>query len=131
LLSRAMRMGSLVAIDRSNKEAAIASVRRAGEVLGAGLDMTVFPEGTRSRDGRLLPFKKGPFHMALQTGTAVVPVTIAGTHEILPKGNMRLRPGTARITFHAPLLPVNFPDRDALLAAVREQIASALPPELQ
>ncbi len=131
LLGQAMKMARLVAIDRSNKEAAIASVRRAGQVLGSGLDMTVFPEGTRSRDGRLLPFKKGPFHMAMETGIAVVPVTIAGTHDILPKGTLRLRPGVARVTFHAPLLPFDFADREQLMAAVEQRVASALPVESQ
>src|SRR5437868_1587846 len=68
LLGRAMRMVSLVPIDRRNKEAAIASVRAAAEVLRSGISVVVFPEGTRSPDGRLLPFKKAPFHMALETG---------------------------------------------------------------
>jgi 1-acyl-sn-glycerol-3-phosphate acyltransferase len=129
LLGRAMRMARLVAIDRANKEAAIASVRRAGEVLHSGLDMTVFPEGTRSRDGRLLPFKKGPFYMAIETGVPIVPVTILGTLEILPKGRFTIRPGTATFVFHPAVEPTAFADRDALVAAVREQIASALPQE--
>jgi 1-acyl-sn-glycerol-3-phosphate acyltransferase len=129
LLGAAMRMASLVAIDRSNKEAAIASMRRAAEVLRSGLDMTVFPEGTRSLDGRLLPFKKGPFHMAMETGVPIVPVTIVGTHDILPKGQVRIRPGTARLIFHLPIDPTQFGERDALIAAVRDRVASGLPVE--
>ncbi len=131
LLGRAMRMASLVAVDRSNQEAAIASVRRAAEVLGRGLDMTVFPEGTRSRDGRLLPFKKGPFHMAMETGVAVAPITIVGTHAALPKGRFATKPGTVLVIFHAALDPRQFADREQLQAAVRQEIASALPGEQQ
>lgn len=127
LLGRAMRMARLVAIDRANKDAAVASVRRASGVIESGLDMTVFPEGTRSRDGRLLPFKKGPFYMAIETGVPIVPVTILGTFELLPKGKLTIRPGTVTLVFHPPVEPALLADRDALIAAVREQIASALP----
>ena len=129
LLGRAMRMASLVPIDRSNKEAAIASVRAAGEVLRSGISMVVFPEGTRSPDGRLLPFKKGPFYMAMETGVAIVPVTIVGTEKMLPKGKSFVRPGTASVIFHPPIEAAGFNDRDMLVNAVRNAIASALPPE--
>jgi 1-acyl-sn-glycerol-3-phosphate acyltransferase len=129
LLGRAMRMARLVAIDRANKEAAIASVRRASDVIESGLDMTVFPEGTRSRDGRLLPFKKGPFYMASETGVPIVPVTILGTFEILPKGRFSIHPGTATFIFHPAVEPSSFAGREALINAVREKVASALPEE--
>jgi len=131
ILGYAMRMARLVPIDRANKEAAIASVRNAAGVIESGIDMTVFPEGTRSRDGRLLPFKKGPFYMAMETGVPIVPVTVLGTFEMLPKGRFGIRPGTATFIFHPPFDPASFRDRDALIAAVRNQIASALPPDRQ
>jgi 1-acyl-sn-glycerol-3-phosphate acyltransferase len=124
-----MRMARLVAIDRTNKDAAVSSVRRASDVIQSGLDMTVFPEGTRSRDGRLLPFKKGPFYMAIETGVPIVPVTILGTFEILPKDRFTIRPQTTTLVFHPVVEPSAFADRDALIAAVRERIASALPEE--
>ncbi|MBV9086913.1 MAG: 1-acyl-sn-glycerol-3-phosphate acyltransferase, partial [Acidobacteriaceae bacterium] len=79
LLAQAMRLGDLVPVDRQNRETAIASVRAAADVVRRGINMTVFPEGTRSRDGRLLPLKKGPFYLALETGCPVVPITISGT----------------------------------------------------
>ena len=129
ILGRAMHMGSLVPVDRSNRDAAIASLAAAGEVLKQGINLTVFPEGTRSRDGLLLPFKKGPFYLAMDTGVPVVPMTIVGTYEILPRGRIAIRPGRATLIFHAPLYPRDFPDRDALLAAVRAQIAGPLPPD--
>ena len=127
IFGRALRMAEMVPVDRSNREAAIESVRAAAEVLRRGLNMVVFPEGTRSPDGRLLPFKKGPFHMAIEAGVPVVPVTILGTAECWPKGTWAMRPGKATVIFHPPIDPFKFADREELMAAVRESIASALP----
>ncbi len=131
ILGRAMRLASLVPVERSNRDAAIASLRAAADVIRSGVNMTVFIEGTRSPDGRLLPFKKGPFYLALENGVEIVPVTIAGTHAMMPKGRLRIRPGTACVTFHPPLRPQEFAGREALMEAVRRQIASALPAELR
>ncbi len=129
ILGFAMRVAHLVPVDRHNRDAAIASVRAAAEVIRSGLDMTVFPEGTRSPDGRLLPFKKGPFHLATDTGCPIVPVTILGTDVIWPKGKffLQTRKAVARLVFHPPVWPRDFQDRDALIDAVRNAIASALP----
>lgn len=129
ILARAMHMARLVPVDRSNREAAIASVRAGAEVVRAGVNMTIFPEGTRSRDGRLLPFKKGPFYLAQEAAVPIVPMTILGTYEMMPKGRFGVRPGTATVIFHPPMDPAAYPDREALMAAVHAQIASALPPE--
>lgn len=129
IFGTAMRMGALVPVDRSDREAAIQSISRAAEVLKRGLHMTIFIEGTRSRDGRLLPFKKGPFHLALESGVAIVPVTILGTRPMMHKGSGLIYAGTARVVFHAPIDPKNFSDREALMEAVRESIAGALPEE--
>ena len=127
LLAQAMRLGDLVPVDRKNRETAIASVRAAAEVVRRGINMTVFPEGTRSRDGRLLPLKKGPFYLALETGCPVVPITISGTHEAWPKGKFELRPTNVTVTFHRPIDPKTFTDRDALIEAVEDAIRSGLP----
>lgn len=129
ILGYAMRLASLVPVDRSNRDAAIASLRAASEVLARGILMTIFVEGTRSFDGRLLPFKKGPFYLAIESGAPVVPVTIVGTHHVLPKRRSSIRAGEVSVVFHSPLDPRQFSDRDALLAAVRDSIASALPAE--
>ena len=131
ILSTAMRLGSLVPVDRSNRDSAIDSVHRASEVLSRGINMTVFPEGTRSPSGRLLPFKKGPFHLAMESGVAVVPITIFGTEKLMPKGEWRIRPGEVELIFHDPISPAAFADREQLMTAVREQIRSALPEEMR
>lgn len=127
VLGPAMRVAHLVPVDRDNREAAIASVRAAADVIQMGFNMMVYPEGTRSPDGRLLPLKKGPFYLAEEAGCGIVPVTILGTYEMRPKGKFFLRPGRATLIFHPPLWPRDYPDRDALMAAVRDRIASALP----
>ncbi|HMK31122.1 MAG TPA: lysophospholipid acyltransferase family protein [Terriglobales bacterium] len=129
ILGKAMLMAKLVPIDRSNRDAAIASVRDAEQVVREGLNMTVFPEGTRSPDGRLQALKKGAFYLATDTQVPIVPITLVGTEELLPKGKKIVKPGKARVVFHPPIDPRQFADRDALIAAVRTAIGSALPPE--
>jgi 1-acyl-sn-glycerol-3-phosphate acyltransferase len=128
ILGLAMRLGGCVPVERSGRmQNAKESLRAAAAVLRSGLSITIFPEGTRSETGQLLPFKKGPFFLAMQTGVPVVPVTISGTGAILRKGSQRLRPGTAHVCFHAALDPRQFQSRDELLEAVHAAIASALP----
>jgi 1-acyl-sn-glycerol-3-phosphate acyltransferase len=126
ILGRAMRLAALVPVDRSNREAALGSLRTAAEVLRRGINLTVFPEGTRSPDGRLLPFKKGPFHIAMESGVPVVPVTLVGTHEMMPKGSNKLKPGTVRAVFHPPIYPANVRKREELMEAVRAAIGRGL-----
>jgi 1-acyl-sn-glycerol-3-phosphate acyltransferase len=129
ILGRAMLMADCVPIDRHNRDAAIASVRKAEEVIRRGHHMVVYPEGTRSRDGRLLPFKKGPFYMAMETGVPIVPITLLETEKLWPKGKFFVKPGEAQVIFHPLVDPKQFSDRDELVRAVRHAIASALPPE--
>jgi 1-acyl-sn-glycerol-3-phosphate acyltransferase len=129
ILGTGMKVTDLVPVDRSDREAAIESVNAAIRVLRQGLHMIVFPEGTRSGDGRLLPFKKGPFHLAMESGVPVVPVTLRGTFESWPKNRFALQPGTATVIFHPPIDPCSDSDRDELMKVVRETIASALPEE--
>ena len=83
ILGRAMRMGSFVPVDRGNREAGIEAVRAARKVVEQGLNMIVYVEGKRSFDGKLLPFKKGPFYLAMECGVPVVPVTMVGSHEAM------------------------------------------------
>jgi 1-acyl-sn-glycerol-3-phosphate acyltransferase len=78
-----------------------------------------------------MPFKKGPFHLAAETGFPIVPVTILGTYEMMPKGSLIVRGGTATLIFHRPVNPKQFASREELMQAVRETINSALPAERQ
>jgi 1-acyl-sn-glycerol-3-phosphate acyltransferase len=131
LLGRAMRLASLVPVDRSDREAAISSLRFAGDVMRSGISMTIWPEGTRSPDGRLLPFKKGPFYLAMESGVLIVPITVVGTHEIWRKGEFAIHPGTATVIFHEPIDPAAFSAQEELIEAVRERIRSRLPEKYQ
>ncbi len=129
ILGRAMRMGSLVPVDRGNRDAGIAAVRAAKEVVQHGLNMAIFVEGKRSFDGKLLPFKKGPFYLAMECGVPVVPVTIVGTHYIMPKTRFAIKPGTVNVIFHSPIEPQEFVSRECLMEEVRAAIESGLPQE--
>lgn len=126
ILGTGMRIAKLVPVDRSNREAAIGSVKEATAVLSEGLHMLTFPEGTRTPDGNLLPFKKGPFHLAMESGVPVIPVTIVGTYEAWPKHRFALKPCTVTLIFHPALDPKTFTDRDDLMEAVRQAIAESL-----
>ena len=92
-----------------------------------GLNMTIYVEGKRSFDGRLLPFKKGPFYLAEECKVPVVPITISGTEEVMPKARFAIRPGTVTVEFHDPIEPADFGERDCLMAKVRAAINSGLP----
>lgn len=124
---RAMRAGNFVSVDRSDWKAAAGSAHEAAAVLQSGLGMLAFPEGTRSANGKLLPFKKGPFHVAMEAGVPVVPITITGSREAWPKGSMVLRKGEVVVTFHAPIDPRQFARKEELLVVVRAAIESGLP----
>ena len=128
VLGWGFQQGEFIPVDRSgDKESAQESVTAAHSVLRKGIHITTFVEGTRSRDGRMLPFKKGPFYLAKETGAPCIPVSIWGTETMMAKGSMRIRPGTAHVAFHPPLNPADFETREDLMAAVREAIASSLP----
>ncbi|HWA95809.1 MAG TPA: lysophospholipid acyltransferase family protein [Terracidiphilus sp.] len=128
ILGYGMKLGEFVPVDRDGRaESAIESARIAKSVLEKGLHITTFVEGTRSRDGRMLPFKKGPFYLAMDAGAPCIPVSIHGTETMMAKGSLRVRPGTAHITFHPPLYPSQFSSREDLMDAMRTAIASGLP----
>ncbi len=127
LFGRAMRAAGFVPIDRSNRRSAMAGIRDAAHVLQTGMGMLVFPEGTRSRDGRLLPFKKGSFHLAMEAGLPVVPITIVGSYEAWPKGRMSMRKREVVVNFHDPIDPHQFAKKEDLMAAVRAAIHGGLP----
>jgi 1-acyl-sn-glycerol-3-phosphate acyltransferase len=128
ILGTGFRQGEFIAVDRSgSRRDAQRSVTEAQRVLAKGTHITTFVEGTRSPDGRMLPFKKGPFFLAMASGALCIPVSIHGTETILGKGSLRIRPGVAHVVFHEPIDPKNFASREELMQAVRAAIASGLP----
>jgi 1-acyl-sn-glycerol-3-phosphate acyltransferase len=129
ILGSAMHMGNLVPVDRGNRDAGIEAVRAAKEVIGKGMNMTIYVEGKRSFDGKLLPFKKGPFYLAMECDVPVVPMTIVGTHYAMPKARYAIKPGKVQIIFHPPIEPKDFVSREVLMEKVRSAIESGLPEE--
>jgi 1-acyl-sn-glycerol-3-phosphate acyltransferase len=131
ILGEVMRIGSLVPVDRGNREAGISAVREASKVIKSGINMTIYIEGRRSYDGRLLPFKKGPFYLAQECHVPVVPITISGTERAMPKARFGIQPELVTVRFHEPIEPADFGDRDNLMSKVRAVINSGLPEELR
>ena len=127
ILGPAMRQALLVPVDRGNRDAGIEAVRAAKEVVEKGIHMFIYIEGKRSFDGKLLPFKKGPFYLAMECGVPVVPVTITGTHYAMPKKRFAIKPGLVKVIFHEPIEPKDFGSREELMERVRGLIESGLP----
>jgi 1-acyl-sn-glycerol-3-phosphate acyltransferase len=113
------------------REAAQASVAAAADVLHSGLNILVFPEGTRAKDGRLSIFKKGPFFLAQQTQAPIVPIALSGTERMMRKGSIAITPGVARVELLPVIEPAQYETREDLLKAVRKAIADALPYEMK
>ena len=129
----AFKMAGFVPVDRSNREAAIASVEIAAARLKSGVSFLAYPEGTRSYDGRLLPFKKGVFVMAITAGATIVPMVAIGVHRIMPKRSLKIRPGEVVIRFGDPIGTAGYTidQREALSDRVRSAMAALLPPDQQ
>lgn len=127
----AIRAGGFIPIDRANKDKAIGSLALAGEALERGNSIILFAEGTRSRDGRLKAFKKGPFLLAMHAKVPVVPIAISGAGAIVRPGSMVVRPGTVKVTFLPPIdvSPYLPSDWEGLLGRSRDAIAGRLTPE--
>jgi len=127
LLGTAMRMGKFVPVARGgSREEAEKSVAAATEALSSGLHVTIFPEGTRSPDGNLLPFKMGAFFLAEQTLAPMVPIVIRGTASMMRKGSLKLYPGRAVVEFLPVVRPGDFDSREAMMEAVRAEMRRAL-----
>jgi 1-acyl-sn-glycerol-3-phosphate acyltransferase len=132
VLGRAWRMAKYVPVEREGgREAAVHSIRYAAEVVRGGLSMLIFAEGTRSRTGRLQPFKAGPFLLAHTTGAPIVPVAISGTENMMQKGSSKVFPGTAHVRFLPAIDPADYKNRSELAAAVRSAILGALPESMR
>jgi 1-acyl-sn-glycerol-3-phosphate acyltransferase len=129
IVGTAMRLASIVPVDRADREAAVASIEKAVACLKAGVSYLVFPEGTRSPDGRLRPFKKGTFMMAIQAGVPVVPVSVVGAHLRMRKDEWAMHPGEVIIRFGPAVdgAAYTVEQRGEMLARVEEIVAAGLP----
>ncbi len=121
------RLGHIF-IDRSDHAAAVATLVAAREKIVDGTSVIFFPEGTRSRNGQLLPFKRGAFRMALDLGLPILPLTVAGTRDVLPAGTSDLLPGSVRFVIHPPVEVAGLAESDCatLCEQVREVIGRGL-----
>jgi 1-acyl-sn-glycerol-3-phosphate acyltransferase len=133
ILSKAMQLAKFIAVDRADRGAAAESVDLAVQYLKEGLSFAIYPEGTRSRDGHLLSFKKGAFVMAIQAGVPIVPVSIVGAQSLMRKGEWKMQPGEVTIRFGQAVDASQYTmeRRGELLARVESLVAAGLPPEQQ
>ena len=103
IFGRAMRKAGYISIDRCNRESAFESLNVAAKKIKDGVSVLIFPEGTRSRDGKIRSFKKGGFVMAVDSGVPIVPIVLTGTSSIMTKGRFRINPGKVSMTIHQPI----------------------------
>ena len=124
----AMLRAGYIPIDRSDRRAALKSLINASQRIADGASVVIFPEGTRSKDGSLLPFKSGGMGLALKSGVPVVPVAITGARQALPPKKLLLTPGSITVRLGKPIPSADFGrnDREGLAAVVRERVAGLL-----
>jgi 1-acyl-sn-glycerol-3-phosphate acyltransferase len=131
ILVRAFDLAGFVPLERGNRDQSLPAIERAARALRDGNSFLIFPEGTRSRTGALLPFKKGGFIMALQAQAPIVPVAIKGARDAMKKGSLIIRPVRVSVSFGAPIesagLTMN--EREGLIARVRSAVAALLAAE--
>ena len=130
IFGHAMRKAGYISIDRNNRESAFKSLERAAEKIRNGVSVLIFPEGTRSRDGRIQPFKKGGFVMAIESGVPIVPVIISGARAIMTKGKFRVNPGQIRLSIQKPIDTTIYSrdTKEALMERVRRVICDNFEP---
>jgi 1-acyl-sn-glycerol-3-phosphate acyltransferase len=112
----------VIFIDRGDRDRAIRSIRDAAQQIRGGKNVVIFPEGTRSRTGQMLPFKKGGFALAQDADVPIIPMATVGGYQVLASGSLRIRPGQYTILLGEPVLPADFPDRGSLMVEVRTRI---------
>ena len=124
IFGRAMRGAGYVKIDRFNQESAFESLNEAAAKMKNGVSVMLFPEGTRSRDGNIRPFKKGGFIMALDAGVPIVPVILLGTWTIMDKSSLRINTGEVSLNIQTPIATADYSrdNKNDLIASVRDVI---------
>src|SRR5215469_2148576 len=133
IVGTAFHLAKFVPVDRENRDAALASVQQAVKYMREGYSFLVYPEGTRSADGRLRRFKKGSFVIAIEAGIPVVPVSCAGAHLVMKKNSLIIRPGKVTVRFGKPIdaSAYTVEQRDELAQRVHAAVAALLPPDQQ
>jgi 1-acyl-sn-glycerol-3-phosphate acyltransferase len=128
ILVRAFDLAGFIPLERGNRDQSLPAIERAAEALRAGYPFLVFPEGTRSRTGELLPFKKGGFIMAVKAQAPIVPVAIKGARDAMKRGSLIIRPVRVTVSFGAPIetTGLTMEDRDPLIARARGAVAALL-----
>jgi 1-acyl-sn-glycerol-3-phosphate acyltransferase len=116
-----------ISIDRSNRKSAIKSLHEAALKIAQGVSVVVFPEGTRSPDGQIIPFKKGGFYLAIDSTRPIIPVVICGSHDVMPKGKLHVRPGRIVLSVNPPIETTPYrKNKEALMALVRSTMKTDL-----
>jgi 1-acyl-sn-glycerol-3-phosphate acyltransferase len=128
IFGRALSRSRHIIVDYSHPRKTLRDIGRALQMLGEETNIVVFPEGARSFDGRLQPFKKGGFALAIKSGVPVVPISIRGSRDILPRGGWRIKPGRIEVVVEKPIATEGYTrkDRDELMERVREAITTNL-----
>jgi 1-acyl-sn-glycerol-3-phosphate acyltransferase len=128
LLGYIMGLGSFIYVDRSRSDSRHHALEQAKKTLANGVSLIIFPEGTRSRDGKLLPFRPGPFSMAIESGVPITPITVHGAGRLMPPDRLTIRPGEMTIVFHEPIETADMGavDRGQLLERVRSVMEASL-----
>jgi 1-acyl-sn-glycerol-3-phosphate acyltransferase len=128
---RAFDLAGFVPLERGNRDQSLPAIERAAAALREGNSFLIFPEGTRSRTGELLPFKKGGFIMALSGQAPIVPVAIKGTRDAMRKGSLIIRPVRITVSFGAPIATagMTLDHRDELISTSRKAVAALLAEE--
>ena len=131
IVGQAFHLARFIPVDRYNRDSAITSLEKATESLKSGQSFLIYPEGTRSPDGRLQEFKKGTVVMAIKAGVPLVPVACSNAHRIMKKRSMKIYPGEILVEFLAPIDSTQYTleQRDALNDRLHDELAAGLPPD--
>jgi 1-acyl-sn-glycerol-3-phosphate acyltransferase len=131
IVGQAFRLARFIPVNRRERDSAIGSLEKAIEALRAGQAFLIYPEGTRSPDGRLQDFKKGAVVMAVKAGVPIVPMACSGAHRVMEKRSLSIHPGEILVEFLEPIdaSAYSFEERDALNQRVHDALAAGLPPD--
>ncbi len=117
-----MMATGMLFVNRDNRHKAIISLKKAARLVGKGKSVLMFPEGTRSKDGKINAFKKGPFHLAKDAGVSVVPISITGTDKVLDIHTGKIKPGEVKVNIGKQVDPHEFPEIQALIQECQHQV---------